>query len=256
METFALPRIIKELSSSKITYDETIKNYLFNGENPRSISTSHYSLLLKNFEDVLNKDLKNRISSPGILISQLEDVRKIIRNKNELIGKHRVSFVYSKAKNKLSEEALDTLDDILVRLQTEVEVLRKMRSLLKNVIKVLEISTHSSGRPDDYLIPFKPVERATIKLPRLEAIMLLYALEKTNLITFVSEAQRNRFIEANFNFTEERNNKNKGKAIPIKNVNTDFADFKSFKNFKQNTQTLNEVIEKIEHIKQITFKKR
>jgi hypothetical protein len=256
METSDLKKIIVQIATSKITFDESTKNFLFNGENPRSVNVSFYSDLLHKFDLILKNDLKRNVSSIDNLKFLLETAEIKIKESKKIGEQHRVNYLFDKSKNRLSDDATYTHEDLEARLNTIKTVLTKIRTLLKNGIKQLEMFLPDEGKTDRFLIPFKPVERATFKLPKLEALMLLYILEANNLLAFENEAQRNRFIEANFNFTEERNNSNKGKAISLKTVNIDFANFKSFKHYHENTDTLASLLKKFEIFKEYKFKKR
>ncbi len=256
METFDLKKNIVEIATSKITFDEFKTNFLFNGENPRSVSTSFYSDLLKQFDSALKKDLKSSVSSIDNLNSLLEVTETKLKENRKIREQHLVIYLFDKSKNRLADDAVYTHEDIEVRLNTIKAVLIKIRTLLKNGIKQLEMFLPDAEKTDKFLIPFKPVEKATFKLPRLEALMLLHIFESNNLLSFVNEAQRNRFIEANFNFTEERNNLNKGKAIPLKAVNSDFSNFKNFKHYQENTDTLASLLKKFEIFDEQKFTKR
>jgi hypothetical protein len=69
--------------------------------------------------------------------------------------------------------------------------------------------------------------KATFNLSKTDSIMLIYMLEKCNLIKFESTSHRNSFIENNFNYSDLRNIQIENKVQPMKGVGVDLANIKS-----------------------------
>lgn len=87
--------------------------------------------------------------------------------------------------------------------------------------------------------------RATFNLSKKEAIMLIYILEKTNLLKFESEEQISKFIESNFCFTEIRDNADKGKALQMKDVRSEISKLRGGQHSESNNKILEKLLNKL-----------
>ena len=57
--------------------------------------------------------------------------------------------------------------------------------------------------------------------------------------------KRRLFIENNFNFTETRNNPNKGIALPMKGISSELSDFSSYAEGNSNNKTLEKLLDRL-----------
>ena len=124
-----IKQCILDIGKATITFNEATKDYLFNGKNPRELPDGYYSTLYHNFIEYLNLQLSENCTEE--LLKKYIGYAESARNKlSSLLDQHRVSFVFSKSKNKLSNSAEYTHADINARLNTQI-------SLLNNIIKKL-----------------------------------------------------------------------------------------------------------------------
>lgn len=88
-------------------------------------------------------------------------------------------------------------------------------------------------------------DRATFNMSKKEAIMLVYILEKTKLIKFENEEQISKFIESNFCFTEIRDNADKGKSLPMKDVRSEISKLRGGQHSESNNKILEKLLNKL-----------
>jgi hypothetical protein len=75
-----------------------------------------------------------------------------------------------------------------------------------------------------------------------EALLFLYVLEQSGIITFESEQHRRSFIEEHLSYTEIRNNPDKGKHFPMNDVASDISKIKDTITYRE---THNKILEKL-----------
>src|SRR6478609_3050628 len=100
---------ILEVGEARIVLESSTRNFLFNGKIPRDIPIDYYQVLYQKFESNLLIQIKE-----GITIERVETyisrTKEVISNLISVSDFHRVNYVKSKNKNKLSEEAESTHD--------------------------------------------------------------------------------------------------------------------------------------------------
>ncbi|MFZ4614472.1 MAG: hypothetical protein ACOYNH_12400 [Bacteroidia bacterium] len=107
------------------------------------------------------------------------------------------------------------------------------------------------------IINFPQISKATFQLGKKEAMMLIYIMEKTNLICFENEQHRNNFLENNFNYIETRKNENFNMVLELKGVNSEFSKLKGLHNSDSNNATLKRLQKKLmETLLDFEFKKK
>ena len=242
---------IAEIGNSKIDFNINKSNYLFNNKVPREISPDFYEILYNKFETFLLVQIRD-----GISIEQFEE---FILNTKSTISKlisssdaHRIDFLFSKRDEILSNEAESTHYEIANIISTQKAVLNRVLLKLYATIdlfkenKIDDLLSEEIPNIDSSIIKFDNIGKATFKLSKKETLMLLFILEQENLLEFESIEQRRLFIENNFNFTETRNNPNKGQALPLKGISSELSDFSSYIEGDSNNKTLEKLLKKLQ----------
>jgi hypothetical protein len=242
---------IAEIGNSKINFNRSKDNYLFNNKVPREIPSDFYEILYNKFESFLLVQIRE-----GLIIEQIEEY--ILNTKNtisKLISTsdgHRIHFLFSKRDKILSNEAESTHFEIANIISTQKAVLNRVLLKLYTTIdsykenKIDDFLSEEIPNIDSSLIKFDSVGKVTFKLSKKESLMFLYILEQVNLLEFESIEQRRLFIENNFNFTETRNNPNKGNALPMKGISSELSDFSSYAEGDSNNKTLEKLLNKLQ----------
>jgi hypothetical protein len=241
---------IAEIGNSKIDFNISNGNYLFNNKVPREISPDFYEILYKKFESYLLVQIRE-----GLIIEQIEEY--ILKTKNTISNlistsdAHRVDFLFSKRDKVLSNEAESTHYEIANIISIQKAVLNRVLLKLYASVdsykenKIDAILNNEIPNIDSSIIKFDSVGKATFKLSKKETLMFLYILEQVNLLEFESIEQRRLFIENNFNFTETRNNPNKGIALPMKGISSELSDFSSYTEGNSNNKTLEKLLDRL-----------
>lgn len=248
---------IKQIGQAKIEFNNNIKDYTFNGKSPDEIAGDYLTKLNEQFETNLL-----------VLIRQgctVEKITKLIKLSKDTINalklsgdNHRVSFLLDNNKGVLSDNSTSTHDTINRIISTQKLVLNKVLISLYNKLDDFKLDLVNMpivneanevvifDETNTSEIPFKSTERATFKLSKKEALMLLFILEEQQLLEFESIEHRRLFIEKNLNFTETRKNSNYGKSLPMKGVSSELADFNSYAEGVSNNKTLEKLLKKLE----------
>ena len=227
---------------------------------PREISPDFYEILYNKFETFLLVQIRDGIS--------IEQIEEFILNTKSTISKlisssdaHRIDFLFSKRDEILSNEAESTHYEIANIISTQKAVLNRVLLKLYASIdlykenKIDDLLSEEIPNIDSSIIKFDNIGKATFKLSKKETLMLLFILEQENLLEFESIEQRRLFIENNFNFTETRNNPNKGQALPLKGISSELSDFISYTEGDSNNKTLEKLLKRLlETIHQYEFK--
>jgi hypothetical protein len=235
MNIFELQNIISDIGKANKLYFKTANlTYYVNGKTPREISKDYYINLRNRFYDKLTIQLK---SKPNVkffekLTNKIDEYLELNHEEksNQLL---RHAFIGSKkqltdsngASHNEILEILNAQHDLLDQLKRHLTILSEHSEFIIDSDfsdTTIEQIPKSTG-----LINFADVGKATFKMSKKEALMVLYVLEKTNLLAFDSELQRNKFIEQNFNYTEMRNNADKGNALQMKDVNSEMSNLHS-----------------------------
>lgn len=234
---------IAEIGNSKIIFNSIKGNYLFNNKVPREISPDFYEILYNKFESFLLVQIRE-----GLMVEQIEEyilnTKNIISTLISISDAHRIHFLYSKRDKVLSNEAESTHHEIVSINSIQKAVLNRVLLKLYDVIdsykenKIDDLLSEVIPNIDSSIIKFDNVGKATFKLSKKETLMLFFILEQVNLLEFESIEQRRLFIENNFNFTETRNNPNKGIALPMKGISSELSDFSSYTEGNSNNKTL------------------
>jgi hypothetical protein len=242
---------IAEIGNLKIDFNINNGNYLFNNKVPREISPDFYEILYNKFESFLLVQFREGI--------EIELIEEYILNAKTTISKlistsdaHRVHFLFSKRDKVLSNEAESTHFEIANIISTQKAVLNRVLLKLYATIdsykenKAIDLEIDKTPNIDSSIIKFDSVGKVTFKLSKKESLMFLYILEQVNLLEFESIEQRRLFIENNFNFTETRNNPNKGNALPMKGISSELSDFSSYAEGDSNNKTLEKLLNKLQ----------
>ncbi len=242
---------IAEIGNSKIDFNISNGNYLFNNKVPREISPDFYEILYNKFESFLLVQIRE-----GFIIEQIEEyILKTKSTISKLISTsdaHRVDFLFSKRDKILSNEAESTHNEIANIISIQKAVLNRVLLKLYATIdsykenKIDDLLSEEIPNIDSSIIKFDNVGKATFKLSKKETLMFLFILEQENLLEFESIEQRRLFIENNFNFTETRSNPNKGQALPLKGISSELSNFSSYVEGDSNNKTLEKLLIKLQ----------
>ncbi len=250
--TFEIKFGILKIGEAKIVLDPKSEDYLFNGKTPRDIPELFYENLYKGFEGDLNVQIKE-----GVTVEQIEEhintTKEIIVNLTSLRDSHRVHFLLSKRDNLLSERASDTHEDISRIISTQKTTLNRILLKLIDVRDSIRdngtsegISTESTEDVEITTIPFSSAGRATFKMNKKEALMLLFLLEETGLIDFGYRMQKVKFVDNNFNYTEMRpNHRDFNKPLPMKGTGKIFSNLVSPGEIEVNNSDLKVLLQKL-----------
>ena len=269
MNAAKIGKLINLIGKIKITLDSTTKDYLYNGLVPSELNPDHFSVLLKNYKKNLFIQLKENCDNE-LIDNYLKKIEKNILDLKNEADRYRVDFLYSAStidkstkQPKLSETAAETNVLITKIIEVQEKVLRIMKSQLLEIAeyKNYQISSDFNIELDyqdlDTNIDSLSLAKATFNLSKKDVVLLFYTLEKTGLLAFENDVQRNKFIENNFNYTEIRENANKGKTFEIKSVNEEISKLKSSvpKQLKSNYSSKEELLSSIyEQIHNYDFK--
>jgi hypothetical protein len=243
-----LRKLISNYGKCKITYSDDDLDYRFNGKNPYKIVTNHFQLALNDFYKLCAKQIKERKFDKPLIESILIKISSHLRENKESYKNHRVSHILDKRKNTISKECDDTHKLIISILNIQKSMFQQMILFLKGLIEevdyILEedIKMMMSGYDDKETLNIPEVGQLTINLSKKDAINFITLLEYIDVISF-NGTNRNKFIEANFNY------KNKGVISPITKMNSDLANLKdSTGTFTQrNKQSMGCLIDIIEN---------
>lgn len=246
-----IKQIIQEIGKSRVLLKAADKNYTYNGRTPRETQKDYYSTRYSKFKILLLNQLREKCDAALLnkFIAEVEDQIDNLKNQKDT---HRVAFVFTKSKGELSDEADQTHSDIVTIIDTQIRVLNKIVAQLENEVEFIDYALKKDYQSDtadleDNEIAFSAPEKATFKLKKKDALMLLFLLEETNLIDFGDRLQKIKFIETNFNYTEMRqNHAEHGKTLPMKGTGKEFSNFVSNDEINSNNQTLKVLLEKLE----------
>jgi hypothetical protein len=228
-----IENIIKEISKAHLTIDSSTKDFLINGAVPQAVPQDFCLILYRDFEQRLKLQLKENCSIKLLkeYVGQIDSGAKSIDN---VIGHLRVNYVLAKSKDEVGENAESTIEYIGKMLKIKNKTLSLIKNYLENEIKYFGYSTSEDYKtfedrkePESDILISEKTERATFNLSKKESLMLIYVLEKSGLLKFRDEVHRKQFIENNFNYTELRDNDNKGKSLPILDISPDLSKLKS-----------------------------
>ena len=253
---------IAEVGDARVQLVEKTGTYIFNGKTPREIPAEFYEKIYKRFEGYLLIQLKERLT-----LDEVDEYIKSVRDKNSRLisasQAHRIHYLLSKRDGVLSEVASAAHDDILNIFSAQKIVLNQMLlklyevkdSLLTNTAEEL-IIVEPTESVESNLIHFDGGGKVTFNLSKKETLMFFYVLEKEGIIQFESDEKRRIFLESNFNYTEQRNNPNRGNPIEITGAGSELANFKSVVFVDSNNKTLDSLLKRLkESIHLFEFKK-
>lgn len=253
-----IDKCINVIGKAKFSFDKKTNEYLFNNKTPRETPKDYYTKLHKEFNRRLVIQLRENATK-----DLLEKYIKLTENKineiKETSNNLRINYIYSKSVNLIPDSAIDSYNDINCIFSTQSSVLLKIEHKLKNGLDYIDYPTsfdYLNSELDINTIPFSESDKATFNLSKKESLMLLYLLEKGELIKFNSTEQRKKFIEYNFSYTEIRKNDNNGKILPMVGISSEFSKFDSTAEVNSNNKTLENLQEKLkEAIEYFEFKK-
>lgn len=201
-------------------------------------------------------------SDADLLQKFIDNVNLNGKNLEEYYHKFRIILSNSNESDIINIKSIPNVCNLIDK---KLEYLTNLKIDLQNKIIFLgyRVNSDFKNSPDssifnqnkEYLI----TERATFNLSKKESLMLLYVLEKVNLLKFENNTHKINFIEQNFNFTEVRNNEFLGKPFPMKGTNSEYSKFRSDdrNEIKSNNKTLETLFKKFsEIIDSFEFKKK
>jgi hypothetical protein len=148
---------------------------------------------------------------------------------------YRAAYVFSKSKNELSDEGELNNEIIQSIFKNKSFYLNKIKEELDEINENLEFKiTSDFVKKDKYdmdvnaqLINIPEPSKATFSLSKSDVVLFFFLLEKSGIIQFNSDVDRNRLIESCFKYTELRNNNQKGQKFDITECNRDISNLRS-----------------------------
>jgi len=232
MNVIKVKQLIKKIGTAKIIFDKAQKDYLYNGTAPYDLPSDHFSVLFRDYKKYLFLQLKEN-SNDELIEKYVNQINTYLQDLKCEVDKYRVSYVFANSKKQLSEMAEETELSIKHICTIQEKVLRMMKAELLEIAeyKGYQIASDFELEIDyqnfDTIINTHNKSKATFNLSKKDIVLLFYTLEKTGLITFENDVQRNRFIESNFKYTELRGNDNFGNTYDLKGVNEEISKLKS-----------------------------
>lgn len=245
---------IIEHTSMPTSYLVTKKAGITGAINDDSIE-EYYEELFNNFQNLLNIERleKSDIITIHNYLTEAKVAKAILEENFKVYTHNYNSSLYENLSS--YEKNLYAYNKLAFSLK--IETLSLIVNSLNQEISFLNFTPTTGSKKDliDLNTAFKTdnSEKATFNLSKKESIMLIYILEKSNLLNFQNEEQRRRFIEENFCFTEMRDNNDKGKSLPMKDVSSEISKLKSYSDAESNNKVLRKLIDKLESLDSYKF---
>lgn len=254
---------IKKINDIKIFINPLIRGrqpYSLRFENISSVK-SHYDNIIIDFKKSLYKQLIEKCDS-NLLHIYIDEAKVVKDQINSDILNYDINPNYNKIQLLLKKNGTIFNNDEYklgeTILKEQNKIIEEVLIILENILRFINYSTI-----EDYKLLLSEIEnnnkledvtysnnRATFNLSKTDSIMLIYMLEKCNLIKFESTSHRNSFIENNFNYSDLRNIQSENKVQPMKGVGVDIANIKSndkpsLKRFNKNLESLKDKLQTI-----------
>ena len=228
-----IENIIKEISKAHLTIDSDTNDFLINGTIPQEVPQDFCVLLYRDFEHRIKLQLKENCSIE-LLKEYVAQTDSGVKSIDNVIGHLRVNYVLAKSKDEVGDNAESTIEYIGKMLKIKNKTLSFIKNYLENEIKYFGYSTsedyktfEDSKEPESDILISEKTEKAIFHLSKKESLMLIYVMEKSGILKFKDEVHRKQVIENNFNYTELRDNENKGKSLPLRDISPDLSKLKS-----------------------------
>jgi hypothetical protein len=227
-------------------------SYTVNGKSPREVPIEHYLLLKKKYDEKLYIQLKKNPKKS--LFDKISEAigAGIFSNVKEQ-RKQLASYEYRKTTDQLTDSNIASYNEIVAILNAQYDILDLMKRQLVIFAELSDFIIDSDFVEDKEpkrvhgtgVIDYPHISKATFRLNKKEALMLIYVMEKANLLEFENETSRNKFIENNFNYTENRQSQLQKTILAMKDVNSDFSNLKAYYQSATNTRSLERLRKKI-----------
>jgi hypothetical protein len=242
-----LKSIIESTGQCEFSYNETIKDYNFNGKDVVNFKEDYYIKLRESFNEKLALQLVNRKVDENLLKDLISKVQEYFYNVKKKKENLRVSYLLDKRNNKLRESADWTHSTITAIMNAQLATLNKLNSfliklfeefnyLIDDDLKNLKLENDLVSDTEKNEFPEKGKVR--INLTKKDTISLFLMLENIGVVDF-SSTSKNKFIEQYFTYTN-----NNGLVLPIKDINSEISNLKDIKNYgsrnKNSYKRLNE----------------
>jgi hypothetical protein len=196
----------------------------------------------------LNVQLKEN-SDAKLLQSLSAEINKLSIALQEQYHKYRIKLSESNNSNPIYNKSIPIVCNLI---DFKLDSLSILENDLDLIIENFEhrISTDFGSVQDKPTLSVQNQElgtegKATFNLGKKESLMFLYILEQSDLLMFESDEQRRKFIEANFCFTEMRDNSDKGKSLPMRDISSDISKLGAKHLSEPNNKTLDKLLNKL-----------
>jgi hypothetical protein len=236
--------VSKKLLTTSFEFDDSIEEY--------------FEQQFIEFQRILNA-LKTGKYDAIILSNYLTEakVAKAVLEERQAVYTHN----YPSVRESLSSFEMEFYNWKKLEFSLKIDTLNLIINSLNGELSFLKFTSSDESKTEIPLLNTKSNQiinnfgRARFNIGKKESLMLLYILEKSNLLIFENDEQRKKFIEGSFSFTETRNNHNKGNSFPITDIASDISKFKSFAEADSNNKTLEKLLEKLnKSINEFEFK--
>jgi hypothetical protein len=261
---------ISKLKSISLTIDRMcdikFSNELNSIEHIKSVilkdktAYQYYSGMFKKFESEL-EELKRENYQIQIfekLLNQLQPLLPIVHNRYMEHNSHRSK----KSINQDSEYVKSGRHDFFHDLHRhQYSFVSKVEGKLKDEIKffiptskeivpIIQTTNNqvTSQKANTPIQQNTTPRRIVFSTSKTETLIFIYVLEQSGIIKFEDEKHLKSFIEEQLSYTENRNNPDKGKHLPMNDVSTDISKLKDFTNGKARNRVLNKLNTKLSEI--------
>jgi len=230
-----LKSTLESMGKCVLNYDESIRDYKFNGKEINNIGEDFYLKLRKDFDEAITLQIVNNKIDENLLKKLIERTQehfyKVKKEKQTL----RASYLFRKSKNELRESSDWTHNAITAVMKSQLITLNKLNTFL---IKLFEEYKYFVG--DDFnklkidynitdgseSIDFPEIGKINVFLSKKDTISLFLMLENIGVLDF-SDTNRNKILEQNFSYKHSD-----GKIRPLKDINSDISNLKDIKTYE------------------------
>ena len=246
-----IEQLIHKIGKATITIDNDSKDYLINKVSPYSLPQDYFLKLFNEFKSLIYLQL-NENCTQDLLEKFIKETIETSDRLSNIINHRRINYVLDKNNGIISDEAEFTDEYLNKMLKIKARTLELIKKILENELKYFGFHTSEDYKiykenfdsGNDVLISEK-TEKATFNLGKKESIMFIYVLEQSGILKFIDEAHRKQFIENNFNYTEVRENENKGKFFPMPNIASELSVIKAPHQKETNNKTFEKLLNQL-----------
>jgi len=247
-----IKELILQIGKCDLKYEHKSKSYNLNDFNTIGLDLDYYSSLNSEFNQKITLQLANKKLDKTLLTELIKNINTSLEYVKEKKDQCRVTYLFDKSKDNLNQEMLSNQEFTFSILEAQFSTLNNIHKFLLNLFEELDYilddelaelkSKTSSYESSSENVKLPRVGKVTIDLRKKDTLSLFLLLEEIGIIDS-SNLDRNKFIEQNFNYTNDNN-----KIMPIVNINSDFSNLKDISDYKirsRNKKSFDRLIDKL-----------